>query len=84
LLIIGIVVLLVIAALVVSVTAPFGTGTARSGPYPAGMRYLVTDGDPMLDMAVWYPAANDANPDAKITYPYKIGMPAPRDGLPAG
>ena len=81
--------LLALAALIVSMTVPFGTGTARSGrppdntlyaargPYPVGMRDLATDGEAPLDMAIWYPAADGVNPNAKITYPYKIGMPAP-------
>jgi predicted dienelactone hydrolase len=88
LLIIGIVVLVVIAALAVSVTVPFGTGAARNaqrpdpppygarGPHPVGMRALATDGDAPLEMVMWYPA-DGVDADAKITYPYKVGMPAP-------
>ncbi len=85
---IGIVVLALIAALVVSVTVPFGTGAARSsqrpdpppygarGSHPVGMRDLATGGDTPLAMVMWYPA-DGVDADAKITYPYKVGMPAP-------
>lgn len=88
LLIIGTLLLLVLAALIVGATMPFGTGTARSGsppaaalyaargPYPVGMRHLAMDDVAPLEMVVWYPA-DGANPDTTITYPYKIGMPAP-------
>lgn len=89
LLIIGTAVLLVLAALVVGVAVPIGTGTARRGPPPdaaayaargphaVGVRDLVRGGDAPQEMVMWYPAADGANPDANITYPYKIGMPAP-------
>jgi predicted dienelactone hydrolase len=89
LLIIGIVALVLLAVLLVSVTVPFGTGTARSapppdaltyaarGPHPVGMRALATDGDEPLDMTVWYPAADAGNRRAGITYPYTFGMVAP-------
>lgn len=83
------VLLLVLATLIVSLTVPFGTGVERSGPppeaapyaargpYAVGMRHLAMDGEALLEMVVWYPAADGANPNASISYPYKIGMPAP-------
>jgi predicted dienelactone hydrolase len=89
LLMVGVVVLLALVALIVSVTVPFRTGTARNGPppdappyaargpYAVGMRDVPMDAKAPLDMVMWYPAADGANPDAKITYPYRIGMPAP-------
>jgi hypothetical protein len=88
-LIFGVSVLLVLVALYVSVKVPLGTGAARSdrppdappyaarGPYPVGVHEVAMDSDAPLDMVLWYPAADGVNPEARITYPYRIGMPAP-------
>ena len=81
--------LLLLAALIVSVTVPFGTVALRSrgaygaqryaarGPQPVGMRDLAIEDNAPLGMVIWYPAENGVVADAQISYSYNIGMPAP-------
>lgn len=83
LLILGVFVLLVLAALFVRIggqkvephpdTPPYGL----PGPYMIGTRDLATGGDTPLEMTVWYPASNEDNRRAAVTYLYQMKIGAP-------
>jgi predicted dienelactone hydrolase len=91
---VGVVVLIVLAVLIVSVTVPFSTGAARSephpdsppyavrGPHPVGMRNLMIEGEAPLAITLWYPALNDENLEAEITYSYEMKIGAPLGTVP--
>jgi predicted dienelactone hydrolase len=53
--------------------APYGD----RGPHPAGVRYVVIDGEASLDATLWYPASPAADRDERISYSYELKLFAP-------
>lgn len=42
------------------------------GPHPVGTRQATLDGEPALDLTLWYPARGDTLRDASARYPYEL------------
>ncbi len=47
------------------------------GEHLVGARHLVIEAETPLEITVWYPALNDGNTAAEISYPYAIKMDVP-------